>query len=170
MTSAYFLQKVPDVTEEVFRLGTESPASILLDAVEQLEMQSPKADDNIQLIRTHLVEAVDTCVNAAGQEFSIHWQKQLLKAASFGKSVLDIYNSDDFVDMCETLRVLNGVRFFEIGLPLSYEQYQNLGPEGLIARLLNRHEYLLALKIANYLHLPTDKICALGIQQGAARI
>ncbi|KXX78949.1 putative vacuolar protein sorting-associated protein 16 [Madurella mycetomatis] len=153
-----FLQKVPDVTEEVFRLGADSPASILLDAVEQLEMQSPKADDNIQLIRPHLVEAVDTCVNAAGQEFNVHWQKQLLKAASFGKSVLDIYNSDDFVEMCETLRVLNAVRFFEIGLPLSYEQYQRLSPSGLIARLLNRHEYLLALRIAGYLRLSTDRI------------
>jgi len=58
-----FLQKVPDVTDEVFRFGTESPASILLDAVEQLENQSPKADDNIQLIRANLVEAVDTCVS-----------------------------------------------------------------------------------------------------------
>ncbi|KAK3333321.1 Vps16, N-terminal region-domain-containing protein [Cercophora scortea] len=153
-----FLQKVPDVIEEVFRLGTDSPASILLDAVEQLEAQSPKADDDIQLIRAHLVEAVDTCVNAAGHEFNIHWQKQLLKAASFGKSVLDIYNSDDFVDMCETLRVLNAVRFFEVGLPLSYEQYQRLSPSGLIARLLSRHEYLLALKIAGYLRLPTDRI------------
>ncbi len=57
-----FLQKVPDVTEEVFQLGAESPASILLDAVEQLEMESPKADDNIQLIRANLTEAVDTCV------------------------------------------------------------------------------------------------------------
>ena len=56
------MQKVPDVTDEVFRFGTESPASILLDAVEQLENQSPKADDNIQLIRPNLVEAVDTCV------------------------------------------------------------------------------------------------------------
>lgn len=153
-----FLQKVPDVTEEIFRLGTDSRAAILLDAVEQLELQSPKADDNIQLIRPHLVEAVDACVNAAGQEFSVHWQKQLLKAASFGKSVLDVYNSDDFVDMCETLRVLNAVRFFEIGLPLSYEQYQRLSPTGLISRLLNRHEYLLALRIAGYLRLPTDKI------------
>lgn len=153
-----FLQKVPDVTDEVFRFGTESPASILLDAVAQLEVQSPKADDNIQLIRSNLVEAVDTCVNAAGQEFDIHWQKQLLKAASFGKSVLDIYNSDDFVDMCQTLRVLNAVRFYEVGIPLSYDQYQRLGPEGLIARLLNRHEYLLALRIAGYLRLASDKI------------
>ncbi|KAI3337020.1 vacuolar protein sorting-associated protein [Xylariaceae sp. AK1471] len=153
-----FVQKVPDATDEVFRYGTESPASVLLDAVEQLENQSPKADDNIQLIRPNLVEAVDTCVAAAGHEFDTHWQKQLLKAASFGKSVLDIYNSDDFVDMCETLRVLNAVRYYEIGLPLSYEQYQRLTPEGLIQRLINRHEYLLALKIAGYLRLPTDRI------------
>ncbi|KAI1212314.1 vacuolar protein sorting-associated protein 16 [Annulohypoxylon truncatum] len=153
-----FIQKVPDVIDEVFRYGSESPASVLLDAVEQLENQSPKADDNIQLIRPNLVEAVDTCVAAAGHEFNIHWQKQLLKAASFGKSVLDIYNSDDFVDMCETLRVINAVRYYEIGLPLSYEQFQRLTPEGLIQRLINRHEYLLALRIAGYLRLPTDRI------------
>ena len=153
-----FLQKVPEVTDEVFRFGTESSASILLDAVEQLENQSPKADDNIQLIRPNLVEAVDTCVKAAGHEFSIHWQKQLLKAASFGKSVLDIYNSDDFVDMCETLRVLNAVRFYEIGLPLSYEQLLRLTPEKLVRRLINRREYLLALRISSYLRLPTDRI------------
>ncbi|PBP15453.1 vacuolar protein-like protein sorting vps16, partial [Diplocarpon rosae] len=89
------------------------------------------------LIRPNLVEAVDTCVKAAGHEFSIHWQKQLLRAASFGKSVLDIYNSDDFVDMCETLRVLNAVRYYEIGLPLSYEQFLRLTPEKLIQRLIS---------------------------------
>lgn len=72
--------------------------------------------------------------------------------------MLDIYNSDDFVDMCETLRVLNAVRYYEIGIPLSFEQYHRLTPGRLIRRLLNRHEYLLALKIAGYLKLPTDKI------------
>jgi hypothetical protein len=97
-------------------------------------------------------------VNAAGREFEVHWQKRLLKAASFGKSVLDIYNSDDFVDMCDTLRVLNAVRYYEVGIPLSFEQYHRLTPESLIRRLLNRHEYLLALKIAGYLKLPSDRI------------
>lgn len=116
-------QKVPDVTEDIFKIGATSPASILLDAVDQLEKKSPKADDNIQLIRSHLTEAVDTCIKAAGHEFSVYWQKQLLKAASFGKSVPALYSSDDFVDMCETLRVLNAVRYFEVGLPITYEQY-----------------------------------------------
>ncbi|TID18954.1 putative vacuolar protein sorting vps16 protein [Venturia nashicola] len=153
-----FLQKVPDVTEEVFRLGSTAPAAILLDAVDQLDKKSPKADDDIQLIRNNLDEAVDTCVKAAGHEFSIHWQKQLLKGASFGKSVLDLYNSDDFVDMCETLRVLNAVRFYEVGLPLSYDQYIRLTPERLIQRLINRNEYLLALRVSDYLRLPTDRI------------
>lgn len=101
---------------------------------------------------------MDTCVNAAGREFDVPWQKRLLKAASFGKSVLDIYNSDDFVDMCETLRVLNAVRYYEVAIPLSFEQYLTLTQEKLIQRLLSRHEYLLALKIAGYLKLPTNRI------------
>ncbi|XP_044717507.1 uncharacterized protein HRG_09015 [Hirsutella rhossiliensis] len=154
-----FVERVPSDTLEVLGHASESsPASILLDAVGQLELESPKADDYIQLIRPNLTEAVDTCVNAAGREFDTRWQKKLLKAASFGKSVLDIYNSDEFVDMCETLRVLNGVRDYEIGIPLSYEQYHRLTPERLIQRLLNRHDYLLALKIAGYLKLPSDRI------------
>ena len=154
-----FMQKVPDESEEIFRLGSTSPASILLDALAQLENKSPKADDNIQLIRPNLDEAVYSCIHAAGQEYSIHWQKQLLKAASYGKSVLDLYNDvDDLVDMTETLRVLNAVRFFEVGLPLTYEQYVRLTPERLVRRLINRQQYLLALKISEYLHLPVDKI------------
>lgn len=154
-----FLQKVPDESEEIFRLGSTSPAAILLDALDHLEKKSPKADDNIQLIRSNLDEAVYTCVRAAGQQYSVHWQKQLLKAASFGKSVIDLYNDvDDYVDMCETLRVMNAVRFFEVGLPLSYDQYVRLTPERLIQRLVNRQEYLLALKVSEYLHMPVDKI------------
>lgn len=154
-----FIEMVPSDTQDVFgQASSSSPASILLDAVGQLEMESPKADDYIQLIRPNLTEAVDRCVNAAGREFDVHWQKRLLKAASFGKSVLDIYNSDDFVDMCDTLRVLNAVRYFEVGMPLSFEQFHRLTPEKLIQRLLNRHEYLLALKIAGFLKVPTDRI------------
>ncbi|KAL8835622.1 MAG: hypothetical protein Q9170_003239 [Blastenia crenularia] len=153
-----FLQKVPDCTEDVFRLGSTSSASVLLDAVDQLEKKSPKADDNIRLIRSSLPDAVGTCVQAAGHEFDVHWQKQLLKAASFGKSILDLYSSDDFVDMCEMIRILNAVRDYKIGLPISYDQYQRLTSEKLIQRLINRHEYLLAIRLSEHLRLPANKI------------
>lgn len=98
------------------------------------------------------------CVKAAGHEFDPYWQKRLLKAASFGKSVLELYNSDDFVEMTEKLRVLRAVRDYQIGLPISYEQYMRLTPEKLIERLVNRHEYLLAIRISEYLQIPADRI------------
>ncbi|KAK5443312.1 Vacuolar protein sorting-associated protein 16 [Exophiala xenobiotica] len=153
-----FLHKVPDPLEEVFKLGSTSAASVLVDSIELLEKKSPKADENIQRIKPNLPEAVETCIRAAGDEFNQNFQKQLLRAASFGKSVLDLYNSDEFVDMCEDLRVLNAVRDYRIGLFLSYEQYCRLTPERLIARLVNRREYLLAIKLSDFLHLPSNKI------------
>lgn len=153
-----YLQKVPDETVDVFRLGSDSPAANLLEASSLLDQKSPKADDLIQLIRPNLAEAVDACIKAAAHEYNIHWQKSLLKAASYGKSVLDLYSSDDFVDTCDTLRVLNAVRFYEIGLPLSYDQYRRMTPEKLVERLTNRNEYLLALRVADYLHLPASHI------------
>lgn len=60
--------------------------------------------------------------------------------------------------MTEKLRVLKAVRDYQIGLPLSYEQYMRLTPERLIERLVNRHEYLLAIRISEYLELPADRI------------
>ncbi|KAG2417709.1 hypothetical protein HFD88_008928 [Aspergillus terreus] len=128
------------------------------DSIDLLEKKSPKADENIQRIRSSLPEAVDMCVKAAGHEFDPYWQKRLLKAASFGKSVLELYNSDDFVEMTEKLRVLKAVRDYQIGLPISYEQYMRLTPEKLIERLVNRHEYLLAIRISEYLQIPADRI------------
>lgn len=69
------------MTESIFKIGSTSSASVLLDAIDQLEQQSPKADDNIQLIRPQLAEAVDACIKAAANEFNVHWQKQLLKVS-----------------------------------------------------------------------------------------
>ncbi|KIX08743.1 uncharacterized protein Z518_03400 [Rhinocladiella mackenziei CBS 650.93] len=153
-----FLHKVPDPLEEVFKLGSTSAASVLWDSIELLEKGSPKADENIQRIKPLLPDAVETCIRAAGHEFNPNLQKQLLRAASFGKSVLDLYSSDEFVDMCDDLRVLNAVRDYRIGLYMSYEQYIRLTPERLIARLVNRREYLLAMKLSEFLHLPLNRI------------
>ena len=131
---------------------------MLLDSVDQLEKHSPKADENIQRIRSSLPAAVDSCIKAAGHEFDAYWQKRLLKAASFGKSALELYNSDEFVEMTEKLRVLTALRDYQVGLPLSYEQYLRLTPEGLIERLISRHEYLLAIRVSDYLQIPADRI------------
>ena len=135
-TKIFFLAS----TLSVFRPGSTSPSAILYDAWESFSQRSPKADDNIRSIRPDLAKAVDDCIDAAGQEWEPYWQRQLLnvchgqlvcfpflicsfKAAKFGRGYLDMYNPTDFVNMGQTLKVLNAVRFYEIGLPLTYTQY-----------------------------------------------
>eukprot|EP01104_Vermistella_antarctica_P013241 TRINITY_DN397_c0_g1_i3.p1 TRINITY_DN397_c0_g1~~TRINITY_DN397_c0_g1_i3.p1 ORF type:complete len:827 (-),score=204.45 TRINITY_DN397_c0_g1_i3:93-2573(-) len=157
-TKCEFLQRVPDVTEDIFSIGSTKPAAMLYDAMEHYEKRSPKADENIRSIKEELVEAVDACVEAAGQEYSPSMQQQLLKAGSFGKCFLDRYFPHSFVEMCRTLRVLNAVRNYKVGIPISYQQYQTLTPERLIGRLIDLNHHLLAWRICQYLGIRGDRV------------
>lgn len=40
----------------------------------------------------------------------------------FGRSFLDFYNPSDLVEMARTLKVLNAVRAYEVGMPLTCAQ------------------------------------------------
>ena len=87
-----------------------------------LQRKSPKADENIRSVKAELVDAVDSCIEAAGFEFSHYYQRALLRAASFGKCFLENYNASNFVDMAQSIRVLNAIRHHDIGIPLTYVQ------------------------------------------------
>lgn len=45
-----------------------------------------QADENLRLIRSSLLEAVESCIDAAGHEFNISQQRTLLRAASYGQA------------------------------------------------------------------------------------
>lgn len=45
------------------------------------------------------------------------------QAAMFGRAFLDLYNPIDLVNMAQTLKVLNAVRYYEIGIPITYDQF-----------------------------------------------
>lgn len=60
--------------------------------------------------------------------------------------------------MGQTLKVLNAVRFYEIGLPLTHAQFTYTSPEHLISRLTSRALHLLALRMSTYLSLPPDAV------------
>ncbi|KAI0370539.1 vacuolar protein sorting-associated protein 16 [Pilatotrama ljubarskyi] len=153
-----FIQKVPASSVSVFRPGSTSPSAILFDAYENFSRRSPKADESIRSIRPELAAAVDECIDAAAREWEPYWQRRLLNAAKFGRSFLDLYDPSDFVHVGQALKVLNAVRFYEIGIPLSYAQYTQLSPSHLISRLLSRNLHLLALRISSYLSLPPDAV------------
>lgn len=114
--------KVPSSTLSVFQPGSTHPAAILLDSLDQFDRKSPKSDESIRSIRPELASAVDACIEAAGREWDVYWQRRLLRAAQFGRAFLDLYNPGDFVGMGQTLKVLNAVRYYEVGIPITYEQ------------------------------------------------
>jgi hypothetical protein len=110
--------------------------------MELFDRKSPRADEHIRSIRPDLPEAVDTCIEAAGMCNDAYWQRRLLKvsltetaiqrtcsicvnrsqAAMFGRAFLDLYNPIDLVNMAQSLKVLNAIKFYEIGIPLTYQQ------------------------------------------------
>jgi hypothetical protein len=153
-----FLQRVPDSTVSIFKIGSTSPAAMLYDALEQFDKRSAKADENIRLIDNELAKAVGDCIDAAGHEYDISQQRTLLRAAAYGRAFCRKFARDDFQDMCRTLRVLNAVRQFEIGIPLSIQQFKDLTAPVLIARLVNAHRHLLALRISEYLDLSKEVV------------
>ena len=75
--------------------------------------------------------------------------------------------------MTQTLKVLNAVREFEIGIPITYEQYVfsilqpgnevksryiAISPSSLVQHLLTRNLHLLALRISQFLALRPDPV------------
>ena len=47
---------------------------------------------------------------------------ELYQAAKFGRTFLDSYDASDFVNTGHTLRVLNAVRAYNIGIPIMIAQ------------------------------------------------
>ncbi|KAG8824734.1 hypothetical protein FRC17_009032 [Serendipita sp. 399] len=181
-----FVQRVPESLESVLRPGSIAPAAFLFDASESFAKREAssssaannsnaagpgpgardgvvlrgggRADESIRAMKPDLAFAVDACIDAAGREWEVVWQKKLLNAAKFGRAFLDLFDPRPFVAMGQTLKVLNAIRYYEIGIPMTYQQYTLLSPEQLLSRLTSRSLHLLALRVANFLSLKPDSI------------
>ncbi|NWY37388.1 VPS16 protein, partial [Sylvia atricapilla] len=146
-----------EASQEIFRIASMAPGALLLEAQKEYEKESQKADEYLREIREQqlLPEAVGQCIEAAGYEHEPDTQKSLLRAASFGKCFLDKFPPEGFVRMCQDLRVLNAIRDYQIGIPLTFTQYPTADPgirafPGLVLRRL----YPLAIRICEFLRLP----------------
>ncbi|XP_063953477.1 vacuolar protein sorting-associated protein 16 homolog [Lytechinus pictus] len=148
------LQRVPGVVEDIFKIGSMAPGAMLYEACREFQKESQKADEYIRMIKDQLSLAVEQCIEAAGAEYEPTVQKLLLRAASFGKCFGTNVNADKFVNMCKLLRVLNAVRDYQIGIPLTYEQLKKLTLNVLMDRLILRRQWALAQQISQYLKLP----------------
>uniref|UniRef100_A0A8B9HT77 Vacuolar protein sorting-associated protein 16 homolog n=1 Tax=Astyanax mexicanus TaxID=7994 RepID=A0A8B9HT77_ASTMX len=155
-TNHELLQEVPASCEEIFKIASMAPGALLLEAHKEYEKESQKADEYLREIKEQglLAEAVRQCVEAAGHEQEAETQKTLLRAASFGKCFLSNFPPELFVIMCRDLRVLNAVRDYTVGIPLTHTQFKQMTVQVLIDRLVYRKLYPLAIEICRYLKTP----------------
>ncbi|XP_017785891.1 PREDICTED: vacuolar protein sorting-associated protein 16 homolog [Nicrophorus vespilloides] len=153
-TQHELVQKVPDVVQKIFRINSTDPGSFLLEASKQFQRRSHRADEYISLVNKNLGRAVEQCIEAAGYEFDTEVQKMLIRAAQFGKCFVSSIDSDEYVEMCRLLRVLNAVRDPRIGIPMTKTEYDCLSRGKLLDRLVTRGQYFLAIQIAKYLKMP----------------
>ncbi|NXU25606.1 VPS16 protein, partial [Thalassarche chlororhynchos] len=152
----YFFRPVSaEASQEIFKIASMAPGALLLEAQKEYEKESQKADEYLREIKDQklLPEAVSQCIEAAGYEHEPDTQKSLLRAASFGKCFIDKFPPESFVRMCQDLRVLNAIRDYQIGIPLTFTQYKRLTIEVLLDRLVLRRLYPLAIRICEYLRL-----------------
>lgn len=86
-TECDFVQRVPENSEKVFRPGSTAPAAFLFDASESFVKRNAsgggrrvggRADESVRAMRPDLASAVYSCIDAAGREWDIVWQKKLL--------------------------------------------------------------------------------------------
>jgi len=153
------LSRVSSSVEAIERIGSFEPAAILCDTVEAIDakdsnptgIKSLKEDDN-------LVDAVLGVLEAAKSQFIPQKQQKLLRIAAIGKAFCDRdfdrrECASSFLLTCNMLRVLNILRSPELGLTLTFAQFEYLGPKRIVGRLVARHKHLLCLRIASYLGL-----------------
>eukprot|EP00127_Corallochytrium_limacisporum_P000610 Clim_evm9s22 gene=Clim_evmTU9s22 len=176
-----FFEKVPSALVNALRIGSAAPAALLYDAAALYHEGNPRCDSLMRLIlfqedsttdakadgegtsmvvangtgadSAKLTEAVEDCISCATQEWEASSQKKFLQAAAFGKGYMEFYFSGPFVNASKYLRVLNALRHLSVGYPLSYGEFQDLGLEAVISRLLERHHHLLAFRICEWMNM-----------------
>eukprot|EP00041_Stephanoeca_diplocostata_P031359 m.975716 g.975716 ORF g.975716 m.975716 type:complete len:861 (+) comp23942_c1_seq8:368-2950(+) len=171
-----FLQAVPDSVEKIFQLGfSKYPGAMLYMARQAFEQKDPMADDLIRKVKDDsdypdgLFVAIEQCIEAAGQEWDSSTQRSLLRAARFGMDFVTC-PSENFVDMCQTLRVLHHIRDYHVGMPLTYRQFKMLSIEVIIDRLIARDVFWLAFEICKYLKLTGSKSTNRVLEHWACRL
>ncbi|CCH57838.1 hypothetical protein TBLA_0A00380 [Henningerozyma blattae CBS 6284] len=160
--SIEFLSLVQNYTSNCFKIGSIEHSAILLDSLNILNTNAPKAIENLKIINLNL--AILDCINSAKDEFDPFLQKKLLNAASFGKSSLSIKNFDSnlFIKACDIIKLLNQLN--NLGIILTYNQFNSIGLENCIKKLIQRNKYYESFLIikdlnfnSNFLNLNLEK-------------
>ncbi|KAL4402489.1 Vacuolar protein sorting-associated protein 16 [Malassezia pachydermatis] len=150
-----WVAKVDEASLHALRPGSTHAAAVLVDAAQLAQQNDPRAYEALRALDTRLVEAIDACIEAAAQAWDVDAQQRLLRAALFGKTFVDVYDTSRLLRVSRTLRVLNAVRDASIGMPAVYDE---AGMSLLLYRLASREQHKVAVHMCAYLGVRADAV------------
>ena len=144
-TEIHLITRVGAYTADIYCMGSTEAGSMLLDAWRLLSTHTARAIDYLKDF--DLIKGINDCICAAQDEFDTQLQKELLNAATFGKSMLTYneFDSDVFVRACDNIKLMKIL--WNLGFYLTHQEYQDLGFENIINVLLQCHKFYECLQI-----------------------
>ena len=135
--------------------GSQASGAVLCRSFRQFSQRSGGEDLQFgtgSLQNDDIEEGVYECIEASQEELSTLQQEELLRSASYGEQFIGEVAkrqaiAEIFPRTARSLRILNAIRCPEVGLYLTAQQYRVLGERAMIARLLSRKQYYLAVKV-----------------------
>ena len=154
------LQRVPPALAGARELGSSAPVATLLASAAKFDAGDADCDELLRALIADdaLKEAVTAAVAAATHEWEPGAQQALLRAAAYGKTFDPDFDTGVYVAACRNLRLLNALRAYDAGLPLSPAQLEALTPAVVVDRLCARRAYRIALEVCDFLGLVKDKV------------
>ncbi|MCP9265930.1 Vacuolar protein sorting-associated protein 16-like protein [Dirofilaria immitis] len=157
------LSQVPDAVDNVLGVASSEPGAILYEASEKLIQGAYGVHEYIHMIEDQMENAVQQCLVAAAHQFDIILQKKMLKAASFGKSLLRRQDASQFVDICRVIRVLNFAEaIYRNGIIIrAVDSFyiiiwsEELKMSALTDRLTDLGQWPSAISISRYMKVPS---------------
>lgn len=140
-------------------VGSQSPGARLRQTFSQFTQQACEQSAGAgvgDMTQEELAAGIQECAEAASDELSSLLQEELLRSVRFGEGFAQLAgeaHESVIAGIVQKLRVLNAVRNPEIGLFLTTAEYDYLKEKAVLARLLSRRMYYLAVKVAVWSHL-----------------
>ncbi|CAG0912360.1 unnamed protein product [Notodromas monacha] len=144
-------------TERVISCGVAAMPSLAILEMDCVRIYTPASHEILQQVPKDTVKAFrigsmspGAILIEASKEFELYVFYNE-RAAKLGLSFIDGRDPKDFVNACQTIRLLNALRDPKIAMPLTYEQYITQGLKVVLDRLVLRRHHLLAIRIAQFL-------------------
>ncbi|GMH32446.1 hypothetical protein BSKO_00280 [Bryopsis sp. KO-2023] len=154
----HFMRRVPRAMIDVFSEESTHGGRQLFLAREAFDSQDAQADKMLRDIHSMLAESINACIETSGVEFDTTKQRRLLKAACYGIAFCKGYPNSKLHQHCLKLRVLNTIREPTVGIPLTMDQMDSLTMPVVVARLVNAHEHLFALRVCEAVGMSQDTV------------